>query len=178
MHAARNGVFLYVTPLPSHKNARRGASLGVNPHRHTAAFREWLRTRGYPHGFHRGLNARWHPACAGCMRKQAELTSANRVSMHITPTPQKNARCPTTPAAFNHARPLTTYAPRLARGATLHQAHGENRGGDHPRMPTTERRRMAVWMSANAHLLTALVGTNPRHARNSACACHAPRVSQ
>ena len=74
------------------------------------------------------------------------MASTNRMSMHITPTPQKNARCPTTPAAFNPARPLTSYAPRLARGATLHQAHGENRGGDHPRIPITQRRRMAVWI--------------------------------
>ena len=46
------------------------------------------------------------------MRKQTVLASTNRVSMHTPPTPQTNARCPTTPAAINHARIPTTPAPR------------------------------------------------------------------
>ena len=112
-------------------NARRDANLCVNPHPHTGALRGLLRAWGQPHGFHRGLNAGWHPAGAGCMEKQAVLASANRVSMHNPPMPQSNARCSTTPAAYYHARIPTTHAPRLARGAALHQAHGENRGGNH-----------------------------------------------
>ena len=48
--------------LPSHRNARRGATLGVNPHPHTGAFRggyAWV----VAHGFHPWLSSlREHPA--------------------------------------------------------------------------------------------------------------------
>ena len=77
--------------------------------------------------------------------------------------------------------PIFPHTPHM-RGATLHQAHGENRGGIPACHPTTEPRLACLgvaqraktgagWIHANARLQTTPVGTNqsarPRRAAPS-----------
>ena len=61
-----------------------------NPHRHSAAFRGLSRTRGQPTGSHPWLNARKHPAFAGCMGRWALLVSADAMGE----ARRTNTRCP------------------------------------------------------------------------------------
>ena len=122
----------------------------TGPHRHTAALPWWVCGRGYPHGFHRGLAAGRHPTFAGC----------GQFDMHGA-----FYECERGWFAYLYGHAITkqrpfSHAPRACGVLPCIKPTVKTVGASPRARQFTERRRMAVWIHANARILTALVGTN------------------
>ena len=143
-------------------NARRGASPWRErawlvckptpnpPRRHAAGLRAEqinvvaprVSTRGSMQGSTPHMRGAWEDGRYRCWQAISVCKS------YHPPTQKIPVRMYNILLAYQIARTPRTW------GATLHQAHGENRGGDHARRPITERRRMAVWIHSKG-------GTSP-----------------